>query len=231
MKTPPPLWATCTGVWPPLQGKRFFLILNEISCLYPLRLLLSLDTTEESGTILYTCSHKIVHIDEIPLETSSWGEQSQLSHLNQLCGFLLDSLQCVRISFESGNPELDPVLQILHHCWTEVKNHLLLPAGNAFPSAAQEAFGLHCHMGALMTHVRFVVYKDSQIIFWRKKRETITLWLPQCYHRYFILDSEPLLWASGYILIISGDVGKRFVILIVMQQSSPMETTNASYHS
>lgn len=43
-------------------------------------------------------------------------EQSQLSHLNHLCGLLLDSLQCVHVSFESGNPELDPVLQMLHHC-------------------------------------------------------------------------------------------------------------------
>lgn len=47
----------------------------------PLPLLLSLDTTEESGTIFYTSFHKVlIHMDEIPLETSLLeAKQSQLS--------------------------------------------------------------------------------------------------------------------------------------------------------
>lgn len=50
------------------------------------------------------------------------------------------------------SPQLDPVLQMSHQCW--VGDHLLQPAGNAFPDASQDAAGYLCHKVPLLAHVQ-----------------------------------------------------------------------------
>ena len=58
--------------------------------------------------------------------------------LHHLSGPLLDLLQYIHVSVTLGSQGLDPAIQMWsYQCWVERKDHLLWPAGNAFPKAAQ----------------------------------------------------------------------------------------------
>lgn len=188
--TPRPLWATSSIACPPSQGEQFFLHIKRISFmstyvnLYPLPLVLSLRTIDESALVFLFLLISYSDIDgHIANPFFLQAEQSRLSQplliwqvlhsLNHLCVPLLDLLPCSYASLVLGSPELDTVIHNIignvFSIWKQesLRKESVSEPGQLFLSEEQPGLVVLCiHM--VLSRAGAGVFPPSAEVLWEK---------------------------------------------------------------